>query len=242
MAEDRPFIRIHVAISADGKIASANRAVDSFSSRRDHAHLLELRTHSDAVLCGAGTANVPGVTLGTGGPRWEQRRMARGRGRHPLRVVVSGRAGLRPDADVFGCADGPLIVVVGGGAPAGAVEVLSRRAEVAAFGQSEVDLPRAMSWLRRERGVRSLVCEGGAALNDAMFRAGLVDEVHVTVCPRIIGGRDAPTLAEGLGVPALSAATLLELRRRARVEDELFLVYRVARAAGAHAQSSDSRA
>jgi riboflavin biosynthesis pyrimidine reductase len=72
-----------------------------------------------------------------------------------------------------------------------------------------------------------LLCEGGGELNDALFRAGLVDELHLTICPKIIGGRLAPTIADGLGALKLDQAARLQLKSARRLGDELFLVYRV---------------
>jgi riboflavin biosynthesis pyrimidine reductase len=72
-----------------------------------------------------------------------------------------------------------------------------------------------------------LLCEGGGELNGALFRAGLVDELHLTVCPKIFGGRAAPTIADASGVSRLVNATHLELKSMKRVGDELFLVYDV---------------
>lgn len=223
-----PFVLLNVAITADGKIATANRAITSFSSDRDQVHLYELRASVGAVLCGAGTVNVRGVTLGTGGARYLKMRRSRGLTDDPLRVVVSGRGTLAPDADVFNEGGGPLIVIVSETAPKTRVERLRRSgAEVWRMGGKDVDLAQAMAALHSKHGVDRIVCEGGAELNDAMFRAGLIDEVHLTWCPKLFGGRAAPTLAEGIGVPRLTAATRLELQSSRRAGDELFLVYRV---------------
>ena len=62
-------------------------------------------------------------------------------------------------------------------------------------------------------------------LNDALFRAGLINELHLTICPKIFGGRRAPTIAEGIGVPKLSMAAQLKLKSMKRIGDELFVVY-----------------
>ncbi len=225
-----PFVLVNMAMTADGKIATGNRAVSSFGSARDQAHLLELRAGADAVICGSRTANVPGVTLGPGGPRYQRRRLRRGLAEFNLRVVVSGGANLDPKADVFSESRSPLVVLVGGAAPPARVERLrGAGAVVACFGRNEVDLPAALAWLRKDWGVRRLVCEGGSRLNDAMFRAGLIDEVHGTVCPLLFGGRLAPTLSEGLGLPNLASAVTLKWTRLRRVGNELYLTSRVIR-------------
>ena len=71
-----------------------------------------------------------------------------------------------------------------------------------------------------------MLCEGGGELNDALFRAGLVDEINLTICPKIFGGRRAPTIAEGRGFARLASAAPFELKSVRRVDDELFLVLR----------------
>jgi len=64
-------------------------------------------------------------------------------------------------------------------------------------------------------------------LNTALIRQNLVDEIYVTVCPFIFGGRNAPTLADGVGVGSIEQAKRLRLRSWKRIGQELFLVYRV---------------
>jgi 2,5-diamino-6-(ribosylamino)-4(3H)-pyrimidinone 5'-phosphate reductase len=225
---DRPFVIINVAMTADGKIATANQAIRSFGSPRDHARLLELRATADAVLCGARTAGVEGVTLDPGGPSYQRRRIKRGLAPANLRVVVTGSASLPPDSTLFTRGEGPVILIVSGKAPADRVERLRELAdEVFVCGDDSVDLAGALRWLRSRHQTRRLICEGGAELNDAMIRANLVDEIRVTLCPRIVGGRAAPTLSEGVGVPSLAEARRLKLHAVTREGDELFLVYRV---------------
>jgi riboflavin biosynthesis pyrimidine reductase len=64
-------------------------------------------------------------------------------------------------------------------------------------------------------------------VNAGLFRADLVDEVYLTFCPLIFGGRDAPTMADGRGIDKVSQAVKLRLKLIERYGDELFLVYRV---------------
>ena len=77
-------------------------------------------------------------------------------------------------------------------------------------------------------GVVCELCEGGGELNAAMFQAGLVDELYLTICPLIFGGRNAPTLADGEGIERLTEGRRFKLRKSERVGDELFCVYRPA--------------
>jgi riboflavin-specific deaminase-like protein len=223
-----PFVFVNFAMTADGKITTANRKVTSFSSRRDREHMFELRVKADAVMAGARTVDLNPVTLGPGGRNYRERRMRRGRSEYNLRVVVSGAGTVNPRAKLFGTEFSPIIVLTTRRADPKRLAALRKRVEdVYVCGETEIDFPRALRWLREKWHVKRLLCEGGGELNDALFRAGLVNELHLTVSPIIFGGRTAPTLAEGRGHLKLSDATPLQLKSSQRIGDEMFFVYRV---------------
>jgi riboflavin-specific deaminase-like protein len=225
----RPFVFINMAMTADGKIAPASRRFVPFGSHRDQEHLYELRAEADAVMAGARTVDLCCTTLGPGGKRFRELRLRRGLAEYNLRIVVSGSASLSPRAAIFRRRFSPLIVLTSEKASPGRRAVLREHgAEVVAFGQKEVDLAAALRWLRAEHGVKRLLCEGGGELNAALFRAGLVDELHVTLCPLVLGGRGSPTIADGAGFPTLAKAAPLQKVSARRVGDELFLVFRAA--------------
>lgn len=229
-----------MAMTADGKIATANRAVSSFGSARDRRHLHELRATADAVMCGARTVDLNRVTLGPGGKTFQRLRLRHGRAEFNLRVIVSGSGSLNPQAHIFTTRFSPILVLTTGRASAAPLRRLRAVAtEVKVFGRRELNLRAALAWLRRKWNVRELLCEGGGELNDALFRAGLVDELHLTLCPRVFGGRQAPTIAEGEGFPQLAQAAQLQLVSARRVGDELYLVYR--RAVFAHERHERTR-
>jgi len=223
-----PFVFVNMAITADGKIATANRAVSSFGSKRDQEHLFELRATADAVMCGAGTVNAGPITLGPGAAKFRRMRIRRGLAEYNLRIVTSGSGSVNPNAEIFKKRFSPIIILTTGRADEKKLDALRNiGAEVKIPGAREIDFRRALRWLRAEWGVKRLLCEGGGELNDAMFRAGLVNEVHLTICPKIFGGRIAPTIAEGTGVLKLSDATQLKLKSMKRIGDELFVIYGV---------------
>lgn len=225
-----PFVLVNMAMSADGKIATANRAVSTFSSPRDHEHLYELRATADAVMSGARTVDLNNYTFGSGAERFRKLRLRRGLAECHLRVIISGTGSVDPRAKSSATAF-PVLVLTSERAPAAALKQLRTVADaVHVTGEAEVDFPAALRWLRAEWNVKRLLCEGGGELNDALFRAGLVDELHLTFCPRLIGGRLAPTIADGLGFRQLSGAFQLQLVGKKRVGDELFCVLRRAKA------------
>jgi riboflavin-specific deaminase-like protein len=223
-----PFVFLNMAMTADGKIATANRAVSTFSSKRDFEHLLELRATADAVIAGARTVDQEKVNLGPGPARFRRLRLQAGLAEYNLRIVASGSGSLSPRAEIFQRRFSPVIVLASGRASG---EKLSRLRAVAGAvkicGRREIDFRLAFEWLSEEWKVKRLLCEGGGELNSALLRAGLVNEVHLTVCPKILGGRRAPTIADGPSAVKLAGATRLKLKSLKRAGDELFLVYDV---------------
>ena len=225
-----PFVYLNIATTADGKLAPTNRHFVPFSSKRDQELLLKLRTRCDAVMAGARTVDSVPVNLGPGGKRLRAERVKNGLAEYNLRVVVSGSASLNPRAEIFKHKFSTLIILVSGRAPRARIKRLQELgAVVESCGEREVDFTYALKWLRKQWNVTRLLCEGGGEINAALFEANLVDEVYVTLCPTIFGGRTAPTLADGLGVAKLENATKLKLNSAERVGDEMYLVYSVTR-------------
>jgi 2,5-diamino-6-(ribosylamino)-4(3H)-pyrimidinone 5'-phosphate reductase len=226
----KPYVLVNVAMTADGKLTTANRAVASFSSPRDLEHLLELRATADAVMSGARTVDLNPINLGPGAAKYRRLRRQRGLAEYNLRVIVSGTASVNPEAEVFRRKFSPIIILTTRRAPIARIKKLRAvGAEVKVCGAREVDFRRALLWLRTRWGVKRLLCEGGGEVNDALFRAGLVNELHLTVCPRIFGGRAAPTLSDGTGVKTLAQALPLQVQSARRHGQEMFFTYRALR-------------
>lgn len=213
-------------MTADGKIATANRAVHSFGNRRDLAHLYELRATADAIICGARTVEISQSILGNGGEKYRKQRVKNGLTEYPLRILVSGSGSIDPNATIFQKRFSPIIVLTTRRATVEKLRQLATQADkVKICGTTEIDFPAVLRWLRTEWNVKRLLCEGGGALNDALFRAGLVDEINLTICPKIFGGRTAPTIAEGLGFQNLARAKQFKIKSIQRFGSELFTAF-----------------
>lgn len=224
---DLPFVYINVATTADGKLAPANRHFVPFGTKRDQELLLELRAGADAVMSGAQTVGPMPVNLGPGPTKYRKMRLRKGLPEYNLRVVVSGHGNLNPRAEIFRHRFSPIIILATRRAPESKLRQLRQVAdEVKTFGDGRLDFTEALRWLRKKWGVKRLLCEGGGEVNAGLFEEGLVDEVHHTLCPFIFGGRNAPTMADGDGFPALASAARLKLKSLKRVGDELFLIWR----------------
>jgi riboflavin-specific deaminase-like protein len=222
-----PFVFLNAAITADGKIAPASRRFEPFGGPRDRAHLLELRATADAVLAGARTVDLDRVNMGPGPVKYRRMRLRRGLAEYNLRVIVSGAGTIDPQAEIFRHRFSPIIILTSERASRLRLRRLQALAdEVKICGATGIDFEEALCWLRAKWKVKRLLCEGGGEVNGALFQAGLVDELHLTLCPLIFGGRDAPTLADGAGVERLAQASRLRLVSMKRYEAGVFLVYR----------------
>ena len=222
-----PFVFVNMAMTADGKIATANRAVTSFGSARDREHLLELRATADAVMAGARTVDSAAINLGPGTAKFRRSRLKNGLMENNLRVIVSGSGSLNPGAEVFKRHFSPILILTTGRISKMKLRQLQAIAdEVKICGKREINFRAAFCWLRAKWGVKRLLCEGGGELNDALFRAGLVDELHLTICPKIFGGRNAPAIADGRGFRRLAEALPFQIKSFKRIGNEVFAVFR----------------
>lgn len=225
--KNRPYILLNMSMSADGKIASPAGDVQHFSSRRDSEHLYELRATVDAVMNGARTVDTSPIKMDPGSKEYRRRRLQNGLSEYNLRIIVSGSGSIDPNAEVFRHRFSPIIILTSARCPKRKLKRLREISDdVIISPDKSIDFPDALKQLRRKWKVRRLLCEGGGGLNDALFRADLIDEARLTVCPLIIGGAKAPTISDGVGFDALNDARRFELKHRRRSGEEMFLTYR----------------
>jgi riboflavin-specific deaminase-like protein len=202
--DERPFVATNFAVTVDGRATIGGKS-GSIGSDTDTEMLVGLRTRFDAVMIGAGTMRVE---------RYGRLDLPN----EPLMVLVSGRLDLPWDAPLFTEAGGRVLVFTASEAepPETAASMQIVRHE------GHVDLVAALRHLREERGVRALLCEGGPHLHGQLWAAGLVDDLFLTIAPRMTGA-DAPRILEGRPLPGM---TELELAWLLEDEGELFARYR----------------
>ena len=218
------YVHVNAAQSVDGKLSTRRREQVAISGADDFDRVDRIRAAADAVLVGVGTvlADDPRLTV-----KEEDRRVQRlrsGRPANPARVVADSRARTPPDAAVLSD-EATTYVLVGDAAPADAVESLRETgAEVIIAGDQRVDLSAAFDRLA-EAGVDRLLVEGGGELIFSLFEAALVDRLSVFVGSVVVGGREAPTLADGEGFVAPESFPTLSLVEVERLDDGVLLAY-----------------
>jgi riboflavin biosynthesis pyrimidine reductase len=219
----RPLVGVNMVTSIDGRAQLAGRA-EGLSGRADRRLFQLYRVAFDAVGSGVGTlraddfySHMPADLV--------QRRMAAGRQPQPTAVVIAGAGAVPTDRRWFAYADQPRILVVGAKAP---------RSDLPS-GTELLVAPTAApepSWLLArlaERGIGSLLLEGGPTTNATYLAADAIDELYWTIGARLLGSDALPMIA-----PIPGGSPWAESPREGRLVsvhrcgEELFLRYRFA--------------
>ena len=206
----RPFVTLKLALSLDGKIATRTGDSKWITSPFARARAHQLRHEHDAIMVGRGT-------VAQDDPRLTTRLPGNRQGKHPARVVVDARAQTPVAAQALASADAPRFLVCGSAAPASRVCRLQRagvQVLTVATTARGLDLHEALALLA-QRGVTSVLIEGGSRLATSALEAGVVDKVAFFYAPKIIGGTESLTAIGGEGVTVVADALQL---RHAMVE------------------------
>ena len=193
---DRPFLLVNMIATADGRATIAGRT-GPIANRADYELFHALRTRVDAVIVGAETVRVEGYGA-----------------MEPAAVLVSRSLQVPPTVGLLSQPGNRIIVLT----PSD--RTLEPCAAQVEYVRGEV--PAGVRRLRTELGVRSLLCEGGPQLLGDLLRAGLVDELHLVVAPKVAGGADPLTIVTG---PMLDPPLELQLLSLHESGGYLFLRY-----------------
>jgi len=213
-----PYVVLNAAMSLDGKIATAV-GESRLSSPEDFKRVHRLRASVDAIMVGLGTllADDPKLTVRLG------------IGKNPRRIIVDSRARTPLDAYVVRSASQtPTVIAVTSKAPRRKVKELEEAGTtVLTCGRGPKVSLRFLLTRLRKMGVKRILLEGGGTLNWSMLSHGLVDEISVAISPRVLGGANAITLAEGQGVRRIKEAVKLRLMNVREYGEDLVVRYRV---------------
>jgi len=208
------FIFSNLATSIDGKIATHSRVNFLLGTPEDHRMMSVLRAKADAVIMGASTLRAfKGAVL------------VKGKKKHPINIVLSGTlAGISPRWKFFTETQTRKILFVGPDAPEARVREFEKVSVVCRLKKSTAPMSLQIVKHLEKLGVKKLLVEGGGGLMWDFVQLNLIDEYHVTLTPRVIGGTHAPTLVDGVGFTPHRVVNL-KLKNVRKVGNELFLVY-----------------
>jgi len=221
----RPWVQVNFVSSPDGAVTVGGKS-HGLSGPADKKVFMLGRTLADVILVGAGTATIEGYAGVQAGEVRAAARARLGLAPVPPIAVVSRHASIDSASDLVSSPLVPTIVFTCAAAPAARLEALAAAgADVVVTGDSDVNLSIALAELDK-RGLRRVSCEGGPHLFGALIEAGLVDQLCLTVSPKLAGG-DASRIAVG---PPPAAPRDLDLASVLTDDGFLMLRYRSRRA------------
>lgn len=211
---DRPYLYINMAATADGKIVigEIGGTAKGVGGPTDQLLFRRLQRQCDAALLGSSTLRASNVLYPPEIPRF----------------VVTRSGDVPLENRFFTDAPDRAFVLAPEDLPDEARKRIAARTNLLQFGHGSVDLPAALRHLRQQLGIAHLLCEGGATLNDELLRAGLADELFLTLAPKLKGGAHLPTIVTGQG---FSPGQFLPLTLLSLYHDggELYLRYKIGR-------------
>ncbi len=219
----KPYVILNAAMTLDGKIATETGS-SNISGKEDLIRVHELRKEVDAIMVGINTviADDPRLTVHKIESKKED---------NPIRVVVDGKGRIPIESRITND-DAPTIIAVSHDyksdlTASDKYQVLKNKGVDFFFaGENQVDLAKLMNYLY-EKGVKTLMLEGGSTLNFSMIKDGLIDEIRICVAPMVVGGVNAISLFGGDGFMTMDESVKLELVDSFSCGKDLVLKYKV---------------
>jgi diaminohydroxyphosphoribosylaminopyrimidine deaminase/5-amino-6-(5-phosphoribosylamino)uracil reductase len=201
LATGQPYVHAKWAMTLDGKLATRTGDSRWISNEQSRQRVHLLRGRMDAILVGIGTAlaDDPQLTARPPGPRIATRIILDAHARLPVTSTLARTA-----------REVPVLIAVGEEAPADRLRALTNAGCEVLRLQAKagrVD-PRALLAELGKRRLTNLLVEGGGQVLGSFFDAGAMDEMHVFIAPRLVGGAGAPTALAGIGVEKMAQAWL----------------------------------
>ncbi|WP_159601082.1 RibD family protein [Agromyces humi] len=219
---DRPYVILSAAMSIDGYLDTASPPRLALSNEADFDRVDEVRAHCDAILVGARTVRADNPRLLVRSEQRRSRREAEGRPPSPWKVTVTATGDLDPQSRFFTFGDTEKLVYCPGSLTRGIRERLGDRATIVGLAEelTVVDLVGEL----HDRGVRTLLVEGGGTVFTQFLASDLVDELQLAIAPFFVGDRRAPRLI-GDGTFPWNSDRRAPLAESRRVGDMVLLRY-----------------
>lgn len=196
-----PYVVLKSASSMDGKIATREGHSQWITGESARSFGHQLRNIYDGIMVGIGTvlADDPQLTCRVDN------------GRDPIRIIVDSKLSISPEAKMLNLdSAAPTIIATTQDISQEKYKRLTSKAEIIKVNDGDrVDLTRLLKILG-EKGITSILVEGGATLNGSLAEGKLIDKFYFFYAPLIIGGTSAPSFIGGLGPARLDASLKLK--------------------------------
>ncbi|MDA1532462.1 MULTISPECIES: bifunctional diaminohydroxyphosphoribosylaminopyrimidine deaminase/5-amino-6-(5-phosphoribosylamino)uracil reductase RibD [unclassified Bacillus cereus group] len=193
----RPFVTIKSGVTLDGKIATSLSDSKWITSTEARQEVHQIRNENAAILVGANTVQKDNPSLTTRIPN----------GRNPIRVILDSTLRIPMEANVVTDGEAPTWIFTTNNHAAEKKKALEN-AGVKVFvtsGEKHINLYEMLDVLG-QKGISSLLIEGGGEVNASFIENKLMDKLILYVAPKIIGGRLAPSFVEGTGITKMQDA------------------------------------
>lgn len=195
----RPFVFLCTGMTLDGKISNYKKECSPISSCDDREMLYNARVNADAVAIGGNTLRRDDSGLTVKGEKRRKQRIKLGKSLEPIKVVfISNANDLKVAGDFFDKGEGEKFVFTTNQTSKEKIAELKKKAFVFVGRGKRVDLKKALEILY-EKGIKSVLLEGGGEIIYSFLKEGLVDEINLKIGNLILGGRNTATLVDGDG-------------------------------------------
>jgi riboflavin-specific deaminase-like protein len=218
--EDRPYTVANFISSADGRAAFHGRS-GALGDPADRDLFHGLREQVDAVFAGTGTLRAERYGPMMRDPEGRRRREQAGRSPEPLACVVTRSGEVPSDIPLFTSPESHIVLF--SSAPVDLGECKAQ-VELVRLDPGELTLTTVLGRLRSDFGVASLLCEGGPTVFGALLQEQLVDELLLTIAPKLVGGGASPTISSG---PELKELQPMEVVWALEHDGALYMRYRL---------------
>lgn len=218
--EQRPYTVANLVATVDGRAAFQGRST-ALGDDGDRELFLGLREHVDAVFAGTRTLRTERYGRLLSSPERRERRVRAGYPPEPLACVVTRSGEVPAEVPLFSEPEARIVIF-----SAGEPDLSGCRAQVelVLLDRRELNLTTVLRRLRGDFGIRSLLCEGGPTVFGSLLHERLVDELFLTVAPRLSGGGSSPEITSGPELPSLVPLEILWTLERL---NSLYLRYAV---------------
>lgn len=182
---ERPYILLSCSMSLDGYLDSAAEGRLLLSNDADFDRVDDVRAGCDAILVGAATVRNDDPALMVRSEERRARRVRDGRPEDPVKVTLTSRGDLSPQARFFTLGEADKVVYCPSRTVPGLEDRVGALAKVVDLGE-QVRMEQVVADLH-SRGVRRLMVEGGGTVHTQFLTAGLADELQLVVAPFFVG-------------------------------------------------------
>ena len=223
----KPYVILNAAMTLDGKIAT-KAGNSQISGSEDLIRVHNIRKNVDGIMVGIGT-------ILSDNPRLTSYRVSSNKEDNPIRIVVDNKARTPLNYNILND-EAKTIIAVSNICnennkncdidAVNRVKEISKKADIFYSSKDYIDLKELMNYLYN-KGIKTLLLEGGSTLNFSMIKENLIDEIKVCVAPMIIGGKDAKTLCDGEGFDLMKNSTKLKLEKFYSLGKDFIMEYKV---------------